>query len=895
MTHDPRAIDLEWHEAQRVDGTFEPMADPLNSGASARGGLSGSASLVRGVVMDAIAYTHCYRVAFENARSVRPCVLAAHSGFLAYGARSLNTLTPGSYVWVALPLHATYGVILGVEPAPSVDASGARPDYFHQTSRCGLRVDRAHGAIFDEASAGGVINWSGGRPVDSIPIGEWGAITETGLRIALDPFMAQLAVDEATGIFAFYHDQLLRIAGVNLQEFSSAHDREYWDDRGEHGIYRGESVYPWERIGSYSPVLTPSRSLADLDTQVNQAHYASVEPLHDDQTAFHRLIGIGGYLGQGGRRLLLAPPKPQESGPPPSFHRLRDVEDAVALFSEHLALTGGYSIQSAKSIVIAKRGAIPSIRRIRRPDDANGDGAEDYLPSGFGDGEGDPHVVTDTTKTSTADLPDGDTVPQTETRTNRQRIAGLADIHARIFNWEGVHPLHYHAKDWRVPEESEASIGPVQSPINFADLSDVQSLEPPVASTHVIDHRYGEASYYPNESHLSLLEDGGVALSDGYAAGLHSTGGNLWLTAPGDINIQAGRNVNIWAGKDLIFRARCDADISTTEGAVRIKAETVLHALAGNSGTGGILLESKGEPAYDYVDKVGSDVVSGGVQIKSGAAPFVVWAADIYLRTGGGDIQPGQIVLDAGAGSGSITTVSSDYKRFLSGTAADYFGSQTITSVNLFGESGTRLGSGLSVNGSSNLGGGAIINGNVNIVGGHIGTEQSGQNQGLIGEFDSGSLASLRKAGGTPAADARADEKQGGIASEEFKLEWYGEGKAGADETIEAAGFSFRTSEQMKSETYAHWESRWQQMARLTGQELKSWTEVAVKAAAKDTYPYPGERCLDEGSLVTQDLALADSEAGVSVDRGEHQAEYEAPELPAPQPSVLNTTYLVIP
>ena len=877
---DSRAYDLEWLLAQQVDSKFEHPSDPLSAAAASLGCLTTAHGLARGTVVDAIAYLHAYRVILENGRGTRICTLASPSGFQPFGARSVNTLPLGCFVWVALPARGTYGVIIAAEPSPATDASFALADYIHMASRCGLRVDRAHSSILTTDNAGGATNWAAGRPFDSLPIGEWGAITETGLRVILDSQMVQLGADEATGITCFYQDQLLRQAGVNWQEFSAGHELERWQDEGELVAYHGQTPYPWEQLGALVPSAAVTRTVDPAASQITTPYYASVEPRVDNQMAFHRLVNLGGYVGQGGSAYILAPPT---SG---TINTYGASTPYTGLLEEHRTLAGTYSLRAAKSVVIAKRHAIPAPRRLIRPDNPTGDTPRTYRPAGLAgtDTQGPAHKVTSE-------------IPPSASNTNLQRMAALEDIHAHLFNWENVHPLAYHTKDWLISEESASPFAVANSQGNFADLSSKHVLAPPTAIPYAVDHRYTKVPYTPNDSHLSLLDDGGVSLEDGYGASLRMTGGSMWLTAAGDLNLQVGRNINIWAGRDLIFRAKADVDISSATGAIRAKADTNFHILAGNSETGGVLIESKSPAAYDYQNKVGSDVVSGGIQFKAAQGPFVVWANDIYLRTGGGDVGTGSIVLDASASQGDIVTRAHNVVRFINGSAADYFGDGTATQVvNTYSANGNLFGNSISANGIGAFTGGLIVQGQINVVGGHIATELAAETQGKVGSLDSGSLSQLR----TSTGEVQDDEKAAVSAANtyfanSFATQWYAANQAGNDDTIRAAGFSFRTTAQCKAQTFELWEAPWQQTARLTNQTLTTWTEPAVRAAATDTYPYPGERCVASGSFMQQDLALVDSVAGTAIDRGPNQAAYETPTLKAPTAKPLNTSYLVIP
>ena len=158
----------------------------------------------------------------------------------------------------------------------------ALSDFIHQSSRCGLRVDKTHSAPFGCDDHGGIADWSNGRPFDGMSLGEWGAITETGLRVFLDPFMVQLAVDEATGVFAFYHDQLLRLAGYNTQMFSGGHEIEVGVDQGEVHHYDGFTPYPWEQCGAPTPGMDPYRECSDRRTSSSTRHTTAPGSRTDD-------------------------------------------------------------------------------------------------------------------------------------------------------------------------------------------------------------------------------------------------------------------------------------------------------------------------------------------------------------------------------------------------------------------------------------------------------------------------------------------------------------------------------------------------------------------------------------------------------------------------------------
>lgn len=872
---DRSAYQAEWSNRELVRSARRPSSDPLSAGATERRAFGSVAVPLRGVVADSVAYAGCYRVLLEMGRPPLPCVLAGMTSFQPVGARSATTLVPGSVVWVLLHPQADYGVIICVEPDMIVDPSQGFSDFHHQAGRCGLRVDRTQSAVFNLADAGGVVDWSAGRPFDATSIGEWGAITETGLRVLLDPAMAQLGVDEQTGFFAFLHDGLARVGGRNLQIQATGLEFEHINDQGELSGYRGVTPYPWEAHGALRLGVDPFREIDPQASQVDQPHYAAVEPRSDNQQAFHRVVELSGYLGQGGKKLVQAPP----SG---DLWQYSDGEAPKGLFEESTTLAGRHLIRSASGIHIAKRPAIPAPRRVRRPESPAGDTEQNYRPAGA-TGYGPPHDLK-------GGLTGGGELP------HLARVAGVGDVHAAAFNWEAAHPLHHHAADWKLPDEDEAAVPRNQEPVTFERLAKGFYLPRPEPVKVPVDHRYGEVDCYPNESYISLLEDGGVAIGDGYGAEIRLVGGHIFLTCPGDLWLQPGRNINAMAGRDAIVRARNSIDLSATMRDVRLKAERNVQVLSGNSGVGAVMIESRANPAFGYKDKQGEDVVSGGIHLKAGKGAVVQWAREIYLRTGGGDVQGGDITIDANRGKNQVYTHASSAIRYLQTSAADYFGRDgEVKTTNLYSANSNVFGSAIYADGTVEiLKGGLIVRGWLAVAEGHIVTELANQYRGQVPTYGPEDLAriyeSLRQ--GEEAID---ELKKGAVETYEqvFKDYWYKDGGAGEDDTIRDAGFSFRTTEQYMAKEFKLFEARWQRMARESGRDMAVWKEKAVKSGSVDTYPYPGrEPWAEKKTLLRQDLTLVDPATGTAKARDSET--YAAAELAEPEGVVPNDEYTVI-
>ena len=853
--------------------------------------------LRRGKIVDSYAYVNCYKVQLDQASATSVAVHLAQSAAGAIGMRQLTTLPPGVTVWVMQHhLMPDINVIIGVEPPFSTDPTKALPDQIGLGLTCGWKGDDAHPFVLSHEKAGGVSDWSDNQPLDSTMVGEWGFISETGVRFFSDPFMFQAAINEACGVFGFYLDSLLRVAGHNLEIRSSGSDMSALNDEGEFNLLQGYTPYFWEQLGFLTTSAEGFRKYTSEQIQVEgEKEYNPIEPKHDDQQPFHRARHFQGYLGQGGKRQIILPPADLDVLQYGSPNQLRGV------FSEDITLTGLYTLRSAKGISLVKRPNIPVAKCIKLPAHKDGDSATDYRAAGredFGGEDAVAHKVTDRLET-----PEDESV-------SLMQAAGINGLHAYLFNWEANHPFVYHKKDWDNQDDEECPISAGIELPSFGHLASNQYFDDAAYAEEKVDHRYGESvRYYKNESYLTLLDDGGVVIGDGFGAEIRMTGGSVFITAPGDVWMKGGRNVNSWAGHDVITKAKNSIDITATDKDVRIKAEKNMQVLAGNSGTGGLLLESRGAGEYDF-EGVGEDIQSTGVMLRSQRGPVVTWAPDIYMRTGsdGGDIASGNIILDTlgETGSGSIRTTSNTFEMFLKTGAYHNFmpgGIGAIDAVNEFTVAQTSLSNRLLVDNFATINGNLYMKGNLFVANGHISTQLSNQFFGLVGDltFEGGHQEVLRHI--QEAVTDRQEQlwKDGDkYYKTEFDDRWYDDNRPGNKEVIARAMTSMRNREQYLTKEFTLFEDRWQALARLNNYD-NVWTEKAVDVGPSTevpqiTFPYPG---VDEdgydlnGSMKLVGSELGDISDGKILAAPTDNPVYEDPKLTVTTKS-LNESYTII-
>lgn len=841
-------------------------------------------TLAQGVVTDATSIAYCYRVSVENMATPLVCMSSGLGSYSSAGVRDINTIQPGTRVLVCHHPQLYYGIILCTLPNPGIDGKlQLHNQLLHATRN---RVDEGHKQPLKQGGRGFVPSFTSGRLFDANTIGESGFMAETGVRIHCDPFMAQLAVDEACGVFAFFHDQLLRIAGYNLRMFTAGMEREGMDDQGEYNDWSGYTPFPWEQMGLYEPG-DPVRAFDAEEWQRTQPHYGAYEPLVDAQCPWHREREFHGYLGQGGKRTVQTKPV----DPPEQSEFLYPIE-YPGVADDTTMLDGGRFIVSAKRISIARRPAIQSPSRMYVPEQTEinkeGDNPENYRAAGLF-GSGPDHYIKAEIRTQ-ADNPE------------LNRAAGVLDMHAYWFNFGTFHPFFYHEKDWKVTSEEELAHteGKTIEVPDYSQLEGSMFLSAPDPITLQLDHRYPSAQYWLNESGIDFLEDGGVELYDGWGTEIRMTAGSGWFTAPADIWLNPGRNVNIWGGDDVNVRANNSLDLIASNKDVRIKAERNFHSLSGNGGEGGTLIECRAPDKFDFDGKCGEDVVGGGVFLRSEKGTIGGWGSNVYWRVGGGDINGGIMMLDADKGAAPLITFSS--------TQHNYVKSGVFWHLNSEGEiiapaptasitdSGTTWPGNMCCDGGAIFGADMVVGGNVAITGGYAATESP-----FVGELQGEALETIRDQilNCRERINYNIPEDGQNFFFDFVEPAFYQDDKPGDDTVIQNTEFSLRTVTQYGTQDFKLYEMRWQQMGRLAGTLQNQWRENAVECRADpETYPYPGKENFQNETYYEQELALfvIAGQDGAAANHGQQpvpDVKYQDPVYQVPQARSLDS-YKVI-
>jgi len=711
--------------------------------------------------------------------------------------------------------------------------------------------------------------WTHGMPVQRYDAGEFYVGSPAGPKLFLDPFMTLMSVNDATGLWAFRDDSLLRIAGINYQKITSGSYEEQLNDHGEYIEYSGHCLNPWESFGYYHK---PSSDIVEFNEKWMDLHNDArsfTEPVVQQAKPFHRVIELGGWLGQGKQSWILAPPADSKVA---EYGKKEPDQKALSRIAQHS--DGFLSIESSKGISITKRGVLPSIQRIELTEDPlKGDTRDNY---DFTHAQivikGEP----DFTATDTSKL--------------MQSLMGIRDYAAYTLNYKLVAPLLFHRKEWYVPE--------IRDVIKDTPVWDLSKKIKELHSRQLIDYpadwstrlENTEQKYTPAEAGLHLLPDGGVVLQDGYGSELRMSGGQITISAPGGIWIRSGKDTQIWSGRDLNLRTRKHADLTTTKGSVRIKAEKNLELLGGNEGSrSGVVIESKGRGSMDFTS-AGEQIETGGVVIKTAKGTLSMLANTVFARAGV-EGQGGGMMLDAGRGR--LFTQSTEKLDFIKTRHALNWGDFEAGRVEAVQES---------LKDQHTLPGQLLCNGS--------GTFQKQVDAG--GGFYSGThvytkdavtkiYVSPLKDETAAAFDTRLRQAQTRIESENVQAQqknrsgivqsqFYDKGRPGYSEVLTGAGFSFRTDEELDlPESFYIYADNWQ---LICSSGIETWTETTVTTSSgKGEHPYPGKKYLKEKPcLVTQDSNL--TSRGLPKQRwsgNEPVAEYKDPQYNKPEIKNLDT------
>jgi hypothetical protein len=462
-------------------------------------------------------------------------------------------------------------------------------------------------------------------------------------------------------------------------------------------------------------------------------------------------------------------------------------------------------------------------------------------------------------------------------------------------NWKGLHAFAYHTKDYKTPQQSEINaFTSMQYLPPFTELAQSQWLGPPPVRKAKVDHRYKEVDYYESTAGFFIDPYGNVIVRSGDGSELRMAGGSIQFSAAGDIWLQPGRNLNVWAGDDIILKAHNSIDATATNHDVRIKAEQHVEVLAGNSGLGRILLDCRALGSnHDVVGHEGEDVKQSGIILKCAKGDVGLLGTNVKLRTGGGDLGSGMIILDADKGKQVVRLVANQVVCHVEFGFNVAMAVEGKTRVHHLGPSVIHAVTGVCMEG------GLLVRKNgIQLRGYLVGIECI-----IVSDLNKSGLIAVHKPGDESwdiveenLAKCKADfDKMTEAMQKDYddgvKKYWYDDKRLGNDQVIEYTQYAPRNQAQMGTRDFKLPEVYYQTLAAASG-GMAVWVEKVIKYQGKEFMPHPSkEKWADDPEAFRQaDFTMHDLTKGIDKDR---QGPYLEPTLAKWKRSKLDGAYTV--
>lgn len=876
--------------------TVNTASDPAYTEALYRHAV-GNDSMALGQVLFAMPYQHHYKVQVVGGPTTK-AIKVETTGMLPISAKAGSCIPSGSYVILCWPENAPEPFIMGVLPGVTSDDQKNLATILQQGGNSNVLSQQGYRGLPAKLVLDGQIqNYGAGRPMDGT-IFDYSITTDTGTSLLLDSYQTALSIHEGCGLFCNWFDSHTRLSGFQLDLQSYAEHVMQRYDEGENIAFRGGLIYPWESVGAYKSGADFTKNRTPEEYQLSkESPYGHIDLSEEnkDLAPIYRYMEYGGYLGQGVTRMLMKPAK--EGG----LRRAKDTDVDYGLWQESVALDGSYTMRSAKSVFIGKYSLIPIPKRLRPTEDQKkGDDArkDNYKFSGkFGGG--DEHKVKD--------------FKVTGKKKNLLKVVGVLDLLTYNYNWKNTHPFHYHKEDYNFPEESELSdLGKAQDTLSYGKLKSSNYLDEPASEKLKIDDRYGDVEYFQSMAYITMLDDGGVLIGDGYGSQITMTGGQIRLEAPGEVMIMPGTRA-VTLCDEFLVRAKSNIELSSSEKDVRLKAEGNMQLLSGNDGSGGMLIENKAEQSWQhqYEGKYGDEVIDSGITLLAKDAGVGAVGQDIYMRSNAaGGFAGGQITLDGGQGKNNIV---------MYGKAIHIFESEGMTlweapegeepgpmkKTHRFHSSATMHSSPLIIEGTIMTtkkehhivsAGNLLAKENMLCRGkaGHYAPPFIGDLRGS--KTDLGATIDGITSKGQEGLDKVVDMGESAFAQLD---ELYQENKIGNSEFLaNTMGFSFNDKPSGNPYGYSDFmlpEARWQQWTNLgLASGGSGWTEKPVDYQGLESYPWPGKKYwTGKNYMQMKTLSLFDGAQGKAKDRSD--SAYEEPKLKNPDgPVAADGNYTLI-
>jgi hypothetical protein len=523
-------------------------------------GFPSTLSAMMGTVVAAYQGLHTYQVVTDFGRYI--CSYGG-AGTGVAGVQHAGGIQAGTYVFILAQPGLGFGAIVGiVDPAWAITT--ASPNGLVTSPQVsGFQLDtRLVGSLLQQGTIA-LSSYPSDVGVD-LCNGEVGLLAQHGSGgIAVEQFRSWLRGGPMSGITCFHDTNLTRIQALDFEYISLIHQ----DYERRHGN---------SMVESKTRVFYPSEAFQDLLPR----HHTIAGPIHGGSHEFRTIQAARGTA-------------------------------RPALFHQHIADDGSYSLTSASGVYLQRYAGIVVPEESQAVETT---AAPQLVPEQPLDADPLRQTVLTNPRpfvTTASTDPYGVTYAQ-----------HLYDVTSGIEQIRGFGGFN------RLPVQWPSAGQPAGVPNDLLHTSYNTSMwrNLPRSFSLTIDPIVGPKTFYVGRSFVALMPDGSVVIEDAYHSQVTMSGGNIMMAAPHDIVISAGRNITMISGSCTAIRANDNVDVCANTGAVLIKADQQLSMMGGNDGqAGGVLIESK-SVATVSVPGTGAVQQINGILLKSASGTFVTGA-----------------------------------------------------------------------------------------------------------------------------------------------------------------------------------------------------------------------------------------------------------------------------
>lgn len=561
-----------------------------------------------------------------------------------WGSQSVNVYQPGTQVLCAINRQKNRCIVIAQIP----DVVGDRNDQYVMASSLGaktnLEKDPAAQVFLDsikenDDTSSYEINAKG----DQIT-GDWGCQTNTGIVVTVDSWGINLATDDVTGLSMDLLTQSFDLSGRNgtieTDLFRLASRQDAYSSQFSMGCFWVEDAYDTEK-----------ERKVDSDISESKYKYQS----HNLVRSYNIIVG-GGFVS-GAKSKYYFPDWVYQSNVSPRGYQDDDGRNSISVAATYSlfdrSLLTGREIATMATELLAISTLMPG-----------------YKPSAS-EQQAHDQIVKRINKFQTGDSNNFSAMPLFPGSAPLGVIERMRDAYSHMKEHNKLSDGDLQPPDYLFTDRYE--VGLLYNPSNDAFKADeahkaVIENESIIASGTILNQQlaFDRAKLTQENKRLQRMDlrsiiqvdeaNGDITIVNEHGAGIRISGNSVFIEG-GNIRVVSQKDVRIFA-RDVSLSSNRNITFSSNKH-IRIYSAFNTAITSGSGGSGGVLIESRGQNQLVTLPDDPDKAVYAGITIKSTVGPITALGGDVLLRAG--DYLsgvPGRLLMTSGGGDVIIASRS---------------------------------------------------------------------------------------------------------------------------------------------------------------------------------------------------------------------------------------------